>query len=83
LSCAIDAEALSDRAWLDRQSRALARRAARLEAELTQAGFVVVGRTRLFRSARRDDAAPGLAQRARHGIFGPEIPRGTKAFAFR
>ena len=83
LSCAIGAEALSDRAWLERQSGALAHRTARLDAELTQAGCAVLGGTRLFGPARRDDAASWFERLARHGILGPEIPRGSKAFAFR
>ncbi|MFZ2064365.1 MAG: threonine-phosphate decarboxylase CobD [Xanthobacteraceae bacterium] len=66
---AAGAKALTDKAWIDKICRRLAKSAARLDATLTAAGFVIVGGTSLFRLVRVSGASKLSRHLGRAGIL--------------
>ena len=65
----IGARALADREWLEATRRRLGEDAARLDDLLTRAGWRVIGGTRLFRLAAREDAAEHFHTLSRAGVL--------------
>jgi cobalamin biosynthetic protein CobC len=74
--------ALADRAWLSRQKTELGRSAVEFDAMLTQAGFRVVGGTRLFRLAWHEEAASWFQRLACAGIWVRKFDFNTKLLRF-
>ncbi len=66
---AIGAKALDDRAWTDAMRDRLGNDAERLDALLSDAGFRIVGGTRLFRLAAKSDARSIFARLLAAGIL--------------
>jgi cobalamin biosynthesis protein CobC len=66
---AIGGQALANPAWLSSQSGLLAASAAKLDGFLVNAGFTIVGGTRLFRLVRHPEAPARFEQLAKEGIW--------------
>lgn len=79
---AIGGEALADKAWLARQSDLLEASAAKLDRLLVNAGFTIIGGTRLFRLARHPEAPTRFEQLARQGIWSRQFPENPDLLRF-
>jgi cobalamin biosynthetic protein CobC len=79
---AIGAAALSDAAWLAGQARLLKESSAKLDRHLVNAGFTIVGGTRLFRLAFHPQAQQRFKQFAQKGLWCRQFPENPDLLRF-
>jgi cobalamin biosynthesis protein CobC len=79
---AIGTRALADLAWAEAMAARLEREAARLDALLAQAGWRIVGGTRLFRLAARRDAPRAFERLLLAGVLTRPFPHAPDRLRF-
>jgi cobalamin biosynthetic protein CobC len=79
---AIGAEALADQAWLSEQKTPLQQSARDLDRLLIEAGFRIIGGTRLFRLAHHGDAQDWFVRLAEAGIWVRKFDHAPQSLRF-